>query len=345
MKNIVKKLSVILALMLILPVSLFGLSACSKEPNDPVNPDVPPAGEVVDENPNSPIKSGIYLYAKDATLANMFFLDDASMACEHFQTRDVNGVRGILSNPVNEEKYGFQAFVDSITKQDNIQKCVEFNTQNQVSTYLMKDGFFTRIDKFSYTNNEFLFTVSDPNAPFIQYNDITDTVSLIYKFFYTNEQGEKVFPHVYVKVDMAYECDSLDMMTASKGMTEFEFKANSAKVVDLEGTELNSEDYKAQLIEKFNLEAETTTAMEDAVELISGYKVNVGSDLLAVLIKENEDVFKFSFNSVSNNIMVVGGIAIAVQTSITNIESVSEIKLSIGLTETVKLEFSIVKSV
>ena len=351
MKSFPIKICVVIALCLILPFSLLIFTGCSKEnPNNNNNnngggSNPPKQEQVVDENPNSPIKSGIYSYVKEElTLADMFYLDNGEKAIEHFNTRDINGVRAILSDPENEEKYGFQKFVESITKEDNIKKCVEFNTKNKVSTYLMTDGLYTKVHEFSYVCGDLLITVTDPTAPFILYHEDTKTVSLLYKFFYEDENGEQVFPHVYVKAEMRYECESVDMMVSSDDMAEFRYKEDSMKVVDMEGNVLDVANYSAELIETFGLDTETTTPLQDVVALISSYDVNVSSSLKAVLICE-EEPYKFLFNSISNNVIIVRGIAFAVATTITDVKTLSEITVTVNLSTTVKVEFKLEKVV
>lgn len=342
MRNFSMKICLVLALILLFPI--FAFTACSDP--EPANPDdggTPPteeSGKPTDENLFSPIKSGIYYFEKEnLSLSDMFFIDSGERAMEHFDTKDINGIRTVISN--NEEKYGFSKFAESITKDKNLRKCVEFNTRNQVSTYVINSGFYTRQSSFKYTYGDSVFTNNDSDAPFISYNEKTGTLSLIYKFYYFTESGSKVFPYVYIKVNMVYQCESLDMMTGAEGMKNFVYKANTAKVVNSDGVELNKDHYKTAIINTFKLEAETENPIQAVESLISGYKVTVGSSLLTVLTKDDGSTFKFSFNSISNSSIVIGGIAYNITSDISNLYAVTEATVRVSVGTGVFLQFQL----
>ena len=342
MKTIASKIWIILALLVLIPISMFSLASCKSPDKEPTTPDPVIPDEVVDENPNSPVKSGIYRFAKEKlSLSDILFLDDGSKAAVHFGTDDINGIRGVIDK--NKEKYNFDAYAESITSQGNLKKCVEFNTKNEVSTYVVDSGFYKRISKFSYTCDDFLFLTDDKNAPVISYTESLDVLTLIYKFYY-EEDGEMIFPDIYIQVDLVYECESLDMMTEKEDMKEFKYKENSAKLVNAQGGSLDAANYNKALINTFKLDADTQDAFADVTTLLSGYKVNVATNLLAVIINDSEENFKFSFNSVSNGVIVIRNIAFSVNSSLADLANVEQITVSVVLENSVMLKFDLVKT-
>ena len=244
---------ILLTILLLILAVPFALTACAKDnkdnkPNEPAN-----QGEEVipeDDNPNSPIKSGIYYFEKDElSFEDMFFLDDGTNAINHLKTQDINGVRLTLQN--NEEKYHFNEFAKTRTKENGKLKCYEFNTENVVTIYTISNGTYEKVDQFTYVYENSFFKGSDGDSvPFILYDDKDNTFALGFKFFYTNENGQRVFPYIYVKANMVYAGKSLDLLT--KDNKTLTYKAETVKLLGAEENALDAEEYKDAIFSRIN---------------------------------------------------------------------------------------------
>lgn len=340
MKNFIKNMSRMLVFLMIIPIMSLSLVACKKN-NE--NPDVPPSPpeqnlpQEVDDNPNSPIKSGIYRFEKELSLDDKFFLSEEKVI-EHFKTQDLNGVnRKIL-------ELGFIEFAQSITSINNLPKNVEFNSKNEVTTYKVDNSVFSSLDKFTYSFNSesSTFKTEKSTNPAISYDFENNEVYLLYPFTYESN-GKTVQSPLYIKTKLVYVCDSFETMTSNDTTKTFFYKVNSSKIVtSTSSTDLDK--VNAKLAEIFKLK-NTENILAEIETIMKNQKLTINNEFsLAVLHKTISGVLNFSFSSITNKVFNIGSNSISL--IIDNFDSdLSEFNAYLTINDKSVLQFTFTKSI
>lgn len=334
MKNLFKNLSKLFVLLLVIPVIAVSLSACKpkddKKPDDGKNN---PPVEEVDDNPNSPIKSGIYTFKNGLSLANMWYDNkdgNELFIANYLKTRDRNGIRDAV------EKMGFLDFCASTTRtDDNLEKVIEFDANNNVTTYAIQtNGFYSKLSSFNYVYNPItgLFNTSEQTAPAIVHNEKDHSLKLYFEFKYYKEEDEKEcrFHKIYAEATLEYSCDTFISMTKAEKTQKYAVKANSAQIVKGETSTLPVEELNSKLATIFNLK-DSTEPVKDVEKIISEYEISVFNDFtMSTIYKSSENSLTFSYNAISGQSLAVNGIHFVISTKAIN-ESPAELTVFVAL--------------
>lgn len=318
MKNLMKNLSKLFLILLVIPIVAISLSACKTKNDDPNKGNNEPIEEV-DDNPNSPIKSGIYTFKNALSLSNLWYNDkegNEDFIASYLGTRGYNGIRTAL------EKKGFLDFCTEVTRtNDNLDKVIEFDANNNVTTYAVgTNGFYTKLDSFTYVYKQEtgLYSISsaNANAPAITYSEETNNLKLYFEFKYYPEEDKNTckFHKVYAEATLVYSCDSFESMTKEGRTANYAVKSNSAQIIKGETGTLSVEELNNKLANLFNL-TETKNAVKDVESKLSEYKIATFLNFkMATIYKMNENSLTFSYNAISDQSLTVNGVRYTIST-------------------------------
>lgn len=346
MKKIMKNLSKLFVLLLAIPIISISLSAC--KPSEPENPEQPAPEtpiEEVDDNPNSPIRSGIYKFTSGLSLANMWYDDkdgNEAFLFNYLGARDRAGVRLAV------EKMGFLDYCTELTTTaENLEKVIEFDANNVVTIYSVGlNGFYTKLSSFKYTYNELteLYNSAGADSPAIMYNEETGVLNLLFEFkYYKEEDTEKCkFHEIYIESELTYYCNSFESMTREFETTSYKLKENSAEIIKGENSTLSIDELNTRLAQIFNL-TETSDAVKDVQTLFSTYTFTVNNEFtMSTIHKSSENELTFSFNAIDEQTFITNGIRFVISTK-TLAELPSELTIYITLDEGSIFQFNAVK--
>jgi len=337
MKKILKNLTRILAIFIIIPVISLTFISCSKDKNQPTPPETEQNQPVVehDDNPNSPVKSGIYKYEKNLSIEDMFYVDEKAVI-DFFKTKDMNGVRKTLLN------IGFVEFAQSITEINNLPKYLEFNSKNEVTTFKNNNGIYTSLDKFIYEYNDTTstFKSSGTSSPVISYDLTNNITTLLYRFTYVDSNNNTIVTPLYVKANLVYVCQSFESMISEETTSKFTYKDNSLEVIT-SSTNVDMVKVNEKLVELFELDKETTDIISAIESILSKYNTVYNDDFsIAAVYMETNGILTFSFSSISERIYNIDSVKVEVLNSNYN-PNIAEVNAYITINDEAALKFTL----
>lgn len=358
MKHLISKIKICLSMVLVLTISIFSLTACSKKEDTTETTSTPSATisdtttlppvaeEITDkdeteedcsESSQTPvsIESGIYTFANsNLTFANIYY-ESASNLTEHFDTNGINGVGAIVKD------LGFYEFAKNTTchtvSDTNYNKAVGIvKTENSLT---LTHYYFTAANTISQLGDSITYSIVDgivekqENQPIVTINEKTNSVSILYPFSYTDSNTDEiVYSPLFVQADLSkFNNYSINSQETKK----YVYVENSAKL-ESSNTFVNKENCILALAKIFS------TDKDSVLSTISNMVLNFTTDNL-LFINTNETTTMFTEKVDGQTTYIVyDDLTLVVSNEIYDFESNSSIinvSIKLSETDTFKCEF------